>query len=347
MSARRPLSKLGFLHIVPFTRDDPARGLQEALRLFEYGEELGLDGGWIRTRHVQYGVPSAAVFLAAAAQRTRRLELGTAVIPTVYESPLRLAEDLGLADLLSDGRLQPGLSVGPAKHSDQVAENILGPGWREEDISYGRLERILGFIRGVQVDETEREIGLGGAVEMSSDRVEPHSEGLASRIWYGGGSLRSAEWAGRTGLKLLVSNICSADGFTEFELAQRAQIDRFREHHPAGERAVVSKGHVILPTDNATAQQREKFEAYVEARTPRTRYAEGARTLIARDIIGSTEEIVERIRQDLGFQGADEILIELPFQFDDADVRHIVREFAENIGPALGWSPASQSQAVK
>jgi len=63
----RPLRKLGFLHIVPFRRDAPGEGLEEALRLFEYGEELGFDGGWVRTRHIQYGLPSAAVFLAAAA----------------------------------------------------------------------------------------------------------------------------------------------------------------------------------------------------------------------------------------------------------------------------------------
>ncbi len=339
MTTPRPLRKLGFLHIVPFHREDPARGLEEALSLFEHGEGLGLDSGWIRTRHIQYGIPSAAVFLAAASQRTTRLELGTAVIPTVYESSLRLAEDLAVADLLSGGRLQPGLSVGPAKHSDEVAESILGPGWRGEDISYARIERILGFLRGEKVDRHEREIGLGGVTELSSDRVEPHSAGLASRIWYGGGSLRSAEWAGRQGLKLLVSNISTAEQSDVFPIAQRQQIDRFRAHHPSGDAATVAKGHVIIPTDNATAQQRAKFASYVEARTPRTQQVQNGRTLIAPDLIGSTSEIVDRIASDPSFQGSDEILFELPFQFDDADYRHILRELAENIGPALGWAP--------
>jgi hypothetical protein len=36
-------------------------------------------------------------------------------------------------------------------------------------------------------------------IEDLSDRVQPHSAGLADRVWYGGASLRSAEWAGRTG----------------------------------------------------------------------------------------------------------------------------------------------------
>jgi hypothetical protein len=48
----RPLKKLGFLYIVPFEREDPAAGPEEALRLFAYAEELGPGGGWVRSRHI-------------------------------------------------------------------------------------------------------------------------------------------------------------------------------------------------------------------------------------------------------------------------------------------------------
>ena len=54
----------------------------------------GFDGAWFRQRHLEHGVGSAAVFLAAAGQRTQRVELGTAVIPIGYGNPFRLAEDL-------------------------------------------------------------------------------------------------------------------------------------------------------------------------------------------------------------------------------------------------------------
>ncbi|MFT4042708.1 MAG: LLM class flavin-dependent oxidoreductase [Gordonia sp. (in: high G+C Gram-positive bacteria)] len=339
MSDRRRLKKIGFLHIVPFTRDDPATGFNEALDLFEYAEQLGLDGGWIRTRHIQYGVPSAAVFLAAAAQRTTRIDLGTAVIPTIYESPLRLAEDLAVADILSGGRLQPGLSVGPARLPDHVTERILGSPAERGEVTHARIERILSFIRGEKIDLSERPIGLGGVTELGSDRVEPYSRGLAERIWYGAGSLRSASWAGQAGVKLLVSNISTAEDSDVFPVAQRQQIDLFRSEHPAGDDAVVAKGHVLIPTTNATAAQREKFTAYTQARLPRTRQVQANRTIIAPDLFGSTDEIVEQLRGDLGFQGADEFLFELPFQFNQDDYRHILREVAENIGPALGWSP--------
>lgn len=102
------------LLLVPgsFTDDDPYQGLESTLRLFEYGERLGFDGAWIRQQHLVPNVSSAPVFLAAASQRTRRIELGTAVIPIGYESPFRLAEDLSMADVLSRGRLQVGSAPG-------------------------------------------------------------------------------------------------------------------------------------------------------------------------------------------------------------------------------------------
>lgn len=94
-----------------FTDDDPNRGLEGTPRLFEHGERLGFDGAWIRQQHLVPNVSSAPVFLAAASQRTRRIELGTAVIPIGYESPFRLAEDL--SDAITSIAPQLGWSAKP------------------------------------------------------------------------------------------------------------------------------------------------------------------------------------------------------------------------------------------
>lgn len=331
------LRKIGFLHIVPFDRDAPSRGLDEALQLFSYAEELGLDGGWIRTRHLQYGVSSPAVFLTAAAARTNRIDLGVAVIPTGYESPVRLAEDLATADLLSGGRLHPGLSVGALRHPDAVLSKLFDdPG--AIDTSYAHVDRFLSLVRGEPVDDAH-EIGLGGVTESSSDRVEPHSPGLASRISYGAGSVRSAEYAGRTRLDLLVSNITTGSAGQTFPQAQREQIDAYRAVR--GDGGTVRLGHVLVPTDRTDAARRARFDDYVAARTPRTRTQGENGRLIAADVAGSTSAIVQRLQDDVAFQAVDELLFELPFSFDLDDYRHILREVAEHVGPALGWSPAS------
>jgi alkanesulfonate monooxygenase SsuD/methylene tetrahydromethanopterin reductase-like flavin-dependent oxidoreductase (luciferase family) len=88
-----------------YAEDDPETGLEAALRLFEKGEALGFDSAWVRSRHLERAISSAATFLAAASQRTRRIRLGTAVIQLGYENPFRLAEDLATVDLLSNRRL--------------------------------------------------------------------------------------------------------------------------------------------------------------------------------------------------------------------------------------------------
>src|SRR4051795_12575237 len=115
-----PLQKLGFLTIGLFDGDDPAPGHETTLSIIELGERLGFDSAWVRHRHLQYGVSSPVAVLAAATQRTRRIALGTAVIPLGWENPLRLAEDLATVDLLSGGRLNPGLSVGPPMRYEDV-----------------------------------------------------------------------------------------------------------------------------------------------------------------------------------------------------------------------------------
>src|SRR6059058_4855359 len=112
----RPLRKLGFLTIGLFDPADPRPGHESTLRIIELGEELGFDSTWLRHRHLQHGISSPLAVLAAATQRTRRIELGTAVTPLGFENPFRLAEDLGTVDVLSGGRLNPGVSVGVPTH---------------------------------------------------------------------------------------------------------------------------------------------------------------------------------------------------------------------------------------
>ncbi|HEX4472724.1 MAG TPA: LLM class flavin-dependent oxidoreductase, partial [Nocardioides sp.] len=115
-----PLRKLGFLTIGLFDGDDPRPGHESTLRVIELGEQLGFDSAWVRHRHLQYGISSPVALLSAASQRTSRIDLGTAVIPLGWENPLRLAEDLATVDLLSGGRLNPGVSVGPPMRWDEV-----------------------------------------------------------------------------------------------------------------------------------------------------------------------------------------------------------------------------------
>ncbi|MCX4238194.1 LLM class flavin-dependent oxidoreductase [Streptomyces sp. NPDC020707] len=334
----RPLRKLGFLTIGLFDEADPRAGHESTLEIIELGERLGFDSAWLRHRHLQYGISSPVAVLAAASQRTTRIELGTAVIPLGWENPLRLAEDLATVDLLSGGRLNPGVSVGPPTHFDQVKDALYPDTAESEDFGLDRVSRLLDFVRGKPVTDFS---GVEG-FEVFSDRVQPHAAGLGSRLWYGGGSLRSARWAGEHGMNFLTSSVVKAEESEDFAEIQLSHVRAFRAGHPDGERARVSQGLVVIPTDSASAEQRAKYEAYAEKRTPRTATPQGpARLMFAPDLVGTSAEIAELLYAQAAFREIDEVAFALPFTFEHADHVQILTDIATRLGPALGWRPSA------
>src|SRR6201999_4245184 len=141
----------------------------------------------------------------------------------------------------------------------------------QEDFSYHRVERLLGLVAGQPAAQFSGTVGF----EEFSDRVQPHSPGLRGRLWYGGAGLSSARWAGEHGMNFLTSSVvraeaptpaeepAPAEGHWDFAEIQYAHIKAFRAAHPDGDRARVSQGLVVIPTDSATPAQREKYTAYV------------------------------------------------------------------------------------
>lgn len=336
MSAPRPLRRLGFLTIGLFDGADPRPGHEATLAMIELAERLGFDSAWLRHRHLQYGISSPVAVMAAASQRTSRIELGTAVTPLGWENPLRLAEDLATVDVLSGGRVNPGISVGPPMQWDDVRAALYPTTADAEDFSYARVERLLAFVRG----ETASTFRGTRGIEVFSDRVEPHSPGLADRMWYGGASLRSATWAGEHGMNFLTSSVVRAEESEDFEQIQLSHIRAFRAAHPAGEAARVSQGLVVVPTDSASPEQVERYEAYAAARLPRTREPQGpGRMLFAPDLVGPSEQLAERLHAHAAFREVDEVAFALPFTFEPPDYVQILTDMATHLAPALGWAP--------
>jgi alkanesulfonate monooxygenase SsuD/methylene tetrahydromethanopterin reductase-like flavin-dependent oxidoreductase (luciferase family) len=333
-----PLRKLGFLTIGLFDENNPRSGHESTLEIIELGERLGFDSAWVRHRHLQFGISSPVAVLAAASQRTSRIHLGTAVIPLGWENPLRLAEDLATVDVLSGGRLNPGVSVGPPRHFAQVRD-ALYPGTAEaEDFSYQRVARLLAFVRGERATDFS---GLEG-FEVFSERVQPHSPGLAGRMWYGGASLRSARWAGENRMNFLTSSVVKAEESQDFAQIQLSHIREFRAHHPDGDAARVSQGLVVIPTDSASPQQRARYAEYAGKRMPRTAAPQGPeRMLFSPDFVGTSDQIAEQLRAHAAFREVTEVALALPFTFARDDYVQILTDMATHLGPALGWHPAA------
>src|SRR5678810_1377939 len=122
------MKKIGFLSFGHWSasRQSAARSasdvLHQSIELAVAAEELGADGAYFRVHHFAQQLASPFPLLAACGARTKRIEIGTAVIDMRYENPLYMAEDAGAADIIAGGRLQLGISRGSP---EQVIE-----GWR-------------------------------------------------------------------------------------------------------------------------------------------------------------------------------------------------------------------------
>src|SRR5262245_29817006 len=77
-------------------------------------EELGFDSIWLTEHHfIDYGLSvSPAVLASAAAMRTRRVRIGLAAAILPFHDPVRLAEELAIVDILSEGRPDGGVGRG-------------------------------------------------------------------------------------------------------------------------------------------------------------------------------------------------------------------------------------------
>ena len=336
----KPLRKLGFLTIGLFDGDDPRPGHESTLEIIELGEQLGFDSAWVRHRHLQYGISSPVAVLAAASQRTSRIELGTAVIPLGWENPLRLAEDLATVDLLSGGRLNPGRQRRPAdalRPRSRTRSTRTPPTSRTSATS--GCERLLDFVRGEPATDFS---GIEG-IEVFSDRVQPHSPGLAGRMWYGGASLRSAQWAGEHGMNLLTSSVVKAEeseDFAEIQLSHIRDLPRPppRRRPAPGSRRGWSSSPPTPPRPSSARSTRQYAERGRPA-PPRRRGRRGM--MFAPDLVGTSDEIAERLYAHAAFREIDEVAFALPFTFEHEDYVQILTDIATKLGPALGWRPAS------
>ena len=130
--------------------------------------------------------------------------------------------------------------------------------------------------------------------------------------------MTSAIWAGEQGINYLTSSVVSIEGTEsrDFATIQGEHIDAFRPHHPHPERARVSQGLVVIPTDSATDDQVRRYREYAASRFERTKSPQGPRgMLFSPDYVGTSDELADQLFAHAGFQRADEVAFALPFTF--------------------------------
>ena len=184
----------------------------QTIELAVAAEEIGIDGAFVRVHHFARQLASPFPLLAAIGARTSRIEIGTAVIDMRYENPLYMAEEAAAADLISDGRLQLGISRGspePALRGSESFGYVPGEGQTDADLARAKHEALSrgDRRRRGRARRYRRDDGL------ACDARDPAAVARARPSGSGGAPAlgQTAPWAAEQGMNLMSSTLLVED----------------------------------------------------------------------------------------------------------------------------------------
>jgi alkanesulfonate monooxygenase SsuD/methylene tetrahydromethanopterin reductase-like flavin-dependent oxidoreductase (luciferase family) len=313
--------------------------LRQTVELAVAAEELGVDGAFVRVHHFARQLSSPFPLLTAIGVRTSRIEIGTGVIDMRYENPLYMAEEAAAADLLAGGRLQLGVSRGSPEPAWRGAEAF---GYSiEPDEAREKTALFRAAVEGAGVVRAD----LGGRPGDAMLAVQPHSPGLAERIWWGSGSRETAIWAGEQGLNLMSSTLLLEDTSVPFDQLQAEQISLFRKAwadagHLREPRVSVSRSVLPITSD----LDRRMFGS--DANEDQVGWLDGAISRFGRTYTGEPDRIAAELASDAAVQAADTILLTVPSQLGVEYNANMLETITRDIAPAIGWEPVREPEPV-
>ncbi len=306
-----------------------ADSLLQSIELAVAAEALGADGAFVRVHHFARQLASPFPLLAAIGARTRTIEIGTAVIDMRYENPLYMAEDAGAADLIAGGRLQLGISRGsPEQVIDGWRHFGYAPAEEESDSDMARrhAEVFLNVLKGEGFAKPNPRPMFPNPPGLL--RVEPHSQGLRDRIWWGSSSNATARWAATLGMHLQSSTLKDDESGEPLHIQQRKQIEAYRD-------AWKDAGHARTPRvddrDRAyfghDARDRDHV-GFIDANT---------RAIFGRSYVGEPAVLAKELATDEAIAAADTLLVTVPSTLGVDYNAHVIESILKYVAPELGW----------
>jgi alkanesulfonate monooxygenase SsuD/methylene tetrahydromethanopterin reductase-like flavin-dependent oxidoreductase (luciferase family) len=313
--------------------------LLQSIELAVAAEELGADGAYFRVHHFARQLGSPFPLLAACGARTKRIEIGTAVIDMRYENSLYMAEDAGAADLIAGGRLQLGISRGSP---EQVIDGwrhfgyAPGEGMTDADMARRHTQVFLEVIRGEGFGKPNPSPMFPNPAGLL--RVEPHSEGLRERIWWGAGTNATAQWAAKLGMNLQSSTLKIDESGKPFHVQQAEQIRLYRAAwkeagHARTPRVSVSRSIFALTDD----RDRMYFGRGGEEGDQIGFLDENSRAIFGRSYAAEPDVLIEQLKQDEAIAEADTLLLTVPNQLGVDYNAHVIEAILKHVAPGLGW----------
>src|SRR4051795_6847017 len=339
------MKNIGFLSFGHWTPSPQSQtrsasdALLQSIDLAVAAEELGADGAYFRVHHFARQLASPFPLLAATGARTSKIEIGTAVIDMRYENPLYMAEDAGSADLIAGGRLQLGISRGSP---EQVID-----GWRyfgyqpaegetEADMARKRTEVFLQLLEGTGFAQPNPRPMFANPPGLL--RVEPYSEGLRQRIWWGSASNATSKWTAEMGMQLMSSTLKFDESGQPLHVQQAEQIQVYRDAwkaagHEGEPRVSVSRSIFAIVNDQDRAffghgNQDEDSIGYLD---------ENTRAIFGRTYAAEPEQLVKQLAEDTAIAAADTLLLTVPNQLGVEYNAHALESILKYVAPELGW----------
>ena len=312
--------------------------LLQSIDLAQAAEDVGADGAFFRVHHFARQLASPFPLLAAVGARTSRIEIGTGVIDMRYENPLYMAEDAGAADLISGGRLQLGISRGSPEQVQDGYEYfgyVPEEGQTDADLARSHAEVFLEVLTGRGFAQPSPSPMFPNPPGLL--RVEPHSEGLRERIWWGAGSRATAEWAAGLGLNLMSSTLLTEDTGVPLHVLQAEQIQRFRDAwaRAGWEREPrVSVSRSIFPV---TSDLDRRYFGGQHTDEDQVGHLDGGDARFGRSYIGEPETLIEELREDQAIEAADTLMLTVPNMLGVDYNAHVLESVVGDLAPALGW----------
>ncbi|HMK68298.1 MAG TPA: LLM class flavin-dependent oxidoreductase [Stellaceae bacterium] len=356
------------IFLAPFhpVDEDPTLALRRDIELVEWLDKLGYEEAWIGEHHsAGYEIiASPELFIAAAAERTKRIRLGTGVVSLPYHNPLMVAQRIVQLDHMTMGRVMFG--AGPGLLTTDAMMLGIDPSTQRDRMMQG-LDVILRLFRGETVTETTGWYTLKEARLHLRPFTQPHPEVcVASMVSPSGGRA-----AGKYGLGMLCVAATQEGAFdvlgANWKIAQEIAAEHGRVLDPTVLR-LVGPMHIAETREEARANVRyglEKYLTYYQAINP-ARFSDldgrdpvDVLVETRRAVIGTPDDAIAQIERLKAKQGEFGCYLQLAHNWANFEAtkksyelyaRHVVPHFRGSNAhrrESMAWALANEAEFTR
>lgn len=314
------------LFLPPFHKvtESPTISLHRDMEIIRWADELGFDEAWVGEHHSGGFeiISSPEILLAAVAERTRRIRLGTGVVSLPYHNPLMVANRIVQLDHMTQGRVIFG--VGPGLLVTDARMLGIDPQHTRDRMAEA-LEVIVRLFRGETVSHTSDWFVLKDArLHFAPFQLQHPEIALASSI-----SPSGAKAAGKFGFSMLCVAAADRAGFdalkTNWEIANQVAEANGKKMDPRGLR-LVAPIHIAETREQAAKNVQFGLRDYMDysnsvapGRFPVDGDPVAYMNGIGGAAIGTPDDAIALIERLIGRQGDFGVFLQMAHNWADWD----------------------------